>query len=130
MKTFKLLVASLVIGCFFFTNDLSVQGNPDKTLDWPVYFFCYCAGEPLSGTLVFNHHITPNGAEHYNAMSGQLVGGTTGETYRVVDSEHFGSKSMTINFLIIGKNGKVRAEHHMYNSGEYEGHSFVYCAAD
>lgn len=130
MKTFKLLAASLIIGCFFFTNDLNAQGNPDKTLPWPVDFYCYCAGEQLSGTLVFNHHFTPNGAEHYNAMSGKLVGGSTGDTYRVVDTENFGSKSMTINFLIIGKNGRVRAEHAMFNSGEDEGHWFVYCAAD
>lgn len=81
MKTFKLLIASLVVFIFCFTTNVNAQekwGNSGKYEAYYV-FPCPCAGENLMGTLVFQ--TTGKNKMNTFTIKGHLVGETSGDSY-------------------------------------------------
>ena len=63
MKNFKLILASIVVSCFFLTTNVNAQGNSSQ-VDWGDYsFYCLFAKEGLKEyyngpKLLNNNYIT------------------------------------------------------------------------
>ncbi len=79
MKTFKLLIASLVVFGFLFTTNVNAQEKWGKSGKYEIYFdgcsdpepfFCPCAGEYLQGNVIFQM----NKKGSHQTIKGHLVG--------------------------------------------------------
>ena len=95
MKTFKLLIAGLVVFAFLFTTNVNAQekwGNSGKVEAVDFEFFCSCAndgaGEMIKGTIVFQ--TIENSKFEKSIVKGKsLVGQTTGNIYNFNRTETF-----------------------------------------
>lgn len=122
MKTFKLLVASLIIGCFFFTNNVHAQASTH----WDQYtisvgdFFCGCAGEFVYGD--FWEHSTVNGNFIIYNWKGELTGATTQKSYTFMGTQRVDKASgmdLMTNMRMIGEDGIVTLMHFTRRNGNF-----------
>ena len=79
MKNLKLLMASLVVSCFFITTNVNAQGNSSQVDYGEGSFYCPCAGEEL--ILTYAWHEVMNKKFYHSNMKVDAVGATTGENY-------------------------------------------------
>lgn len=115
MKKFKVLLASLIVLCFFATN-LEAQSlkSLSKSIKWEqeMCFPCPCAndgqGELLCGTIMF--HVVDNGnVIHWNIIGGKLEGLDSGLKYTFSRTSTYKPETgeLVLNVRTKGKNGLV-----------------------
>ena len=117
MKTFKLLIASIVVSCFFFTANVNAQANVwlwdhPHTIDQP------CIGEVIQGQMYM--HFVENGKFVIANLSGEYIGLTSGNTYKVLGnwkwSKDLPWPTRDVSIRIIGDNGLVYMLHAVYKN--------------
>ncbi len=117
MKTFKSLLALMIVTGFFSMNLMAQNNGKSSKFEWgteeePFCFWCPCAndgvGEFLCGTVVF-HQVVNKKIEHWNMKGNKLVGSETGQIYRFVRTEtsKLGTDKIVLNVRTIGENGLV-----------------------
>ena len=94
MKTFKLLIASLVVFCFFFTTNVNAQKEDNAAYHFRAEFtlgdsdwFVPCAGEYIKGNYILHYHNNKN--FHFYREKGVLEGVTSGAIYKFVYVDKF-----------------------------------------
>ncbi len=129
MKNLKLLMASLVVSCFFLTTNINAQGNSSQFDMGEYSFYCYCAGEVLTG--YFNWHEVTNNNSYHSNMKVELTGETTGIKY-IAKEEYryrFDNGDQMRVFNITKKGVKIRTDYWMLKDGEWIQLKY-YCASD
>jgi len=74
MKTVKLLLAGIVVSCFFLTTNMNAQEKWGNSGKWETteMFICPCAGEYLQGTIVWQ--MNDKGKVGLMTIKGHLIG--------------------------------------------------------
>lgn len=117
MKTFKSLLALIIVAAFCSMNVLAQDNKKSTKFEWgteeqPFCFWCPCAndgaGEFLCGTVVF-HQLVNSKIEHWNMKGNKLLGSETGSIYRFVRTETFKNKTgkIVLNMRTTGENGLI-----------------------
>ena len=116
MKNLKLLMASLVVSCFFITTNVNAQGNSSQVDFGDFSFYCPCAEEFLTLPLIW-HEVMNNNLYHSN-MKVEAVGETTGDKYvfKEIFKEKFNGNVMRV-FNITKKGKKIRTDYWMFKDG-------------
>lgn len=118
MKIFKkLLIASLVVSCFFLTTDVNAQGKNTMT-HYDVIQYYTCFDEVIKFDVYFNEFDKGNNY-HYNIVKCEAVGQTTGYNY-IVNEVNNGAVLGTFNLRIIGPKGKMFFIHGVWNKNKTE----------
>lgn len=128
MKNLKLLMASLVVSCFFLTTNINAQGNSTQVDHGEYSFYCPCAEEVLTLQLIW-HEVLNNNLYHSN-MKVEAVGETTGDKYvfKEIYKYKFNEDQMRV-FNITKKGVKIRTDYWMLKDGEWIQLKY-YCASD
>lgn len=113
MKTLKFLLACLFFLGYVFLTDANAQKKSEK-VNFSATFYCPCAGEVVHYDVVFNYVVNARG-EHYNAMCGTLIGQTSGETYRMIDTESYRINGGTVVIVRFINKGIVRMDQFIVN---------------